>query len=32
MNLGAVGGLAALAQTSTQGQKLEDLKQETEQK
>ena len=32
MNLGAVGGLAALAQTSTQEQKLDDLKQETEKK
>ncbi len=32
MNLGAVGGLAALAQTSTQEQKLEDLKQNTAQK
>jgi regulator of protease activity HflC (stomatin/prohibitin superfamily) len=32
MNLGAVGGLAALAQTSTQEQKLEDLKQKTDQK
>ncbi len=32
MNLGAVGGLAALAQTSSQGQKLEDLKQKTDQK
>jgi len=30
MNLGAVGGLAALAQTSTQEQKLDDLKQEAE--
>lgn len=32
MNLGAVGGLAALAQTSSQEQKLEDLKQETDKK
>ena len=32
MNLGAVGGLAALAQTSFQEQKLEDLKQKTDQK
>ncbi len=31
MNLGAVGGLAALAQTSFQEQKLEDLKQKTDQ-
>lgn len=31
MNLGAIGGLAALAQTSSQEQKLEDLKQKTDQ-
>ncbi|MCJ7579563.1 MAG: slipin family protein [Candidatus Aminicenantes bacterium] len=32
MNLGAVGGLAALAQSASQEQKLEDLKQETDKK
>ncbi len=31
MNLGAIGGLAALAQTSSQEQKLEDLKQKIDQ-
>ncbi len=32
MNLGAIGGLTALAQTSSQEQKLEDLEQKTAQK
>lgn len=31
MNLGAIGGLAALAQTSSQGQKLEELEKKTDQ-